>query len=174
MWCVPWSMRPGDNYRDLGDMGMGMIGKGFDRNDGVDRNDGRIAGMGRWALAATWSVFVGLVVMLVLVGLTMSALGEAGNGRVDRYGDGFRIGSDAGTKINLLAAKQVTFTGQTTRTTSLPGALPGDVYLYLDGWSSSSADPGKVVYAVTTNTITVTVAAATTGTLNLLVVGLAE
>lgn len=121
-------------------------------------------------------IVVGLVFGLLVMGALLAPLfaPAAGNGRVDRYGDGWRLGSEAGTKINLLAAKQLTFAGDTTSTTSLTGALPGDNYLFVDGWGSSIADHGKVTYAVTTNTVTATVAAATTGTLNLLIVGLAD
>jgi hypothetical protein len=118
-------------------------------------------------------LIVGSVVLLALCSfLSVVAVGQLGDGRVDTYSDGFRIGSDGGTIIDMLAAKQISFTGGTSGTTTITGVLPGDTYLYMDGWSSSSADHGKVTYAVTTNTITATIATATTGTLNVFIVGL--
>ena len=124
--------------------------------------------------------FIGLLALLVLVVCLFCLVpsddvtAEAGNGRPDLYYNGFSLGGSVGTKIDLLVAKQLVFTGDTSCTTSLTGALPGETYLYFDGWSSRNAiTTGTVTtYVVTTGTVTATTSFSTTGTLNLLILSL--
>ena len=123
-----------------------------------------------------WFIPMALAVLMTLMVISLAptqGTPEAGNGRADLYYNGFRLGGDAGTTIDLLTAQQLTFTGDTSSTTSLTGALPGETYLYFDGWSSTSASTNSTVtYAVTTGTVTATTLVSTTGTLNLLILSL--
>jgi len=112
-----------------------------------------------------------LAALMIGMGPVVDAVAKAGDGRVDTYSDGLKIGSVSGTKIDLLAVKTFTFAGDTTSTAPLTGANPGDSYLYMNGWSSSSADYGKVICDVSsTGVLTLTTAAATTGTAYVLVI----
>jgi hypothetical protein len=79
------------------------------------------------------------------------------------------IGVD-GTEINLLGLYDLAFVDDTsaTATTAL---TPGATYYVVSSWKTASDDPGKVTTAISAGTLTVTVAAATTGTCSVAVFG---
>ena len=88
---------------------------------------------------------------IILIALVLMA---ADDGRVDRYSDGLRIGSN-GTKINLLAVGTVSVgTGVKTGTATVTGVDSGSVCIL----TRAEADTTTGTYSVacTTNTITVT------------------
>ncbi|GEM_PF-3426946 len=86
---------------------------------------------------------------------------------------GIRIGDpndlDQGTVINLLEVAELEFTDDTSTTASVD---VGSSY-YVGGlaWIACTTDPGLTTAAVSNGTLTVTTAASTTGTMNVLLLG---
>lgn len=81
----------------------------------------------------------------------------ADDGRVDRFSDGLRIGSNGGTKINLLAAGQITVTaGQTTGAATVTGVDTGSICVVT---SAENAVTANYFVTPTANTLTITVSA---------------
>lgn len=110
-------------------------------------------------------------ILFVCLLLVVSAVFATDDGRVDKYSNGLRVGSSSGSTIKSITATTAAFAGDTSKAVTVTGARPGNSYMAAVGWLSASADPGKTTYAITTNTITVTVTNATTGTMSLIVVG---
>ena len=58
-----------------------------------------------------------------------------------------------------------------TGTITISGLLPGGDYNVGLSWADSTNDPGKTTWAITTDTLTVTCATATSGTVHAIVIG---
>jgi len=77
---------------------------------------------------------------------------------------------NGGTALNLIQAYDLTFTDETSQT-QVTGLPTGGTYYIATAWKTSSADPGKVVSAISAGTLTITVASATTGVCSVLIFG---
>jgi hypothetical protein len=73
----------------------------------------------------------------------------------------------SGTAINSLEVKTIPFAGVHSGTVATASSNSGHAYL---SWTSASADPGKVTWAISNNVLTVTTANDTTGTLHAIIV----
>ena len=106
--------------------------------------------LGILGLATLMSLLLGLYAILP----HPTPLFAADDGRVDRYADGLRIGSD-GTKITLLSAGSLTVAAaSTSKTLSVTNAASGDILILTPAGTLSSA--AKFYGTVGTGTITVT------------------
>lgn len=111
----------------------------------------------------------------MLCGFALLALaGTVGAQYLTQSWTGIRIGNPqdmgSGTEIKILECVEIDFDGATTGTASVDVGTSyriGGV-----AWKTSSADPGKTTAAVVGGTLTVTVASSTTGTCNVLLIGL--
>ena len=123
---------------------------------------------------AAIAVLLGFGGLLMLDSLKGTPTYAADDGRVDRYADGFRVGSQ-GTKISNLTVGTIAFTGDTTGTMALPGAEEGDTYVLALSWTSLlnyGASHAIVTYAITADILTVTKIDSPTGTLNVIAIGI--
>jgi hypothetical protein len=110
--------------------------------------------LGILGLATLLSLLLGLYAILP----HPAPLFAADDGRVDRYPDGLRIGSD-GTKITLLSTGTISVLAtKTSKTLSVTNAASGDILILTPADSLSTAT--KFFGTVGTGSITVTVNAA--------------
>jgi len=72
------------------------------------------------------------------------------DGRVDRYSNGFRIGSE-GTKVSGLNVGTIDFADATTGALAVTGAAPGDTYTAAWGWTDLDREVIYTTYTVGTN-----------------------
>jgi hypothetical protein len=79
-------------------------------------------------------------------------------------------GQTGGTTIDRIECVNLAFTGDTSATATVSAIDSGASYFVTHGWQSSSADYGKVTIAISSTTLTATVAEATTGTLSVVIV----
>jgi hypothetical protein len=84
---------------------------------------------------------------------------------------GIKVGTASrGTKLNLIEAYDLAFTGDTISTAATN--LPTDATYYVaHAWKSATGAPGLSTASVTEGTLTGTAANATTGTMSVLIFG---
>lgn len=102
------------------------------------------------------TAFILIVVGAFCAWLALTPLTHAADdGRVDRYSDGIRIGSD-GTKVSLLTAGSVTLTsGTTSVAVTITSAATGDIAIVSP--TTPLGDAAEFSGALSGTTLTITV-----------------
>lgn len=107
-----------------------------------------------------WMVLAAAVMLIAGLGVAQVITQDWNSARLGTYG--------TGTAFKVMELHNLAFVNDTTSTATTN--VSGTYYLSV-GWKSSSADYGKATAAISGGVLTVTSAAATTGTCSVIVFG---